>query len=235
MATLQRRLGALGFDAGRVDGIFGPDTERALVEFQRNAGLVVDGICGPAAGMALRRLCERTDTSEPVALVRERERLRQGPHTLVGRTVVIGESGGGAALAHAVLRALTLGGAHALVVSHPDPSEHAAQANAVSADAFVGLVVCPEEQCSVAYYGRPDWESWAGRRLAALLEADLPLPLGGPTAMVRGMTLPALRETRMPAVLCELGPARTVVERGSEIAAAIAGALSRWVAEANTD
>ena len=36
-----------GFDAGRIDGIFGPDTDRALRSFQRNAGFGVDGIGGP--------------------------------------------------------------------------------------------------------------------------------------------------------------------------------------------
>ena len=46
VAELQRRLGRLGFDAGRVDGIFGPLTARALAEFQRNSGLHPDGICG---------------------------------------------------------------------------------------------------------------------------------------------------------------------------------------------
>ena len=35
-----------GFDTGRVDGIFGDATARALGEFQRNAGLPVDGIVG---------------------------------------------------------------------------------------------------------------------------------------------------------------------------------------------
>ncbi|MGZ7087798.1 MAG: peptidoglycan-binding domain-containing protein, partial [Ilumatobacteraceae bacterium] len=47
VAELQRGLGALGFDAGRVDGILGPTTERALRDFQRNAGLTTDGVCGP--------------------------------------------------------------------------------------------------------------------------------------------------------------------------------------------
>src|SRR6266545_3977054 len=36
---LQRELGSLGFDAGRVDGIFGPRTLEALLGFQRNAGV----------------------------------------------------------------------------------------------------------------------------------------------------------------------------------------------------
>ena len=41
VAELQRRLSALGFDTGRVDGIFGDLTSRALAEFQRNLGLPV--------------------------------------------------------------------------------------------------------------------------------------------------------------------------------------------------
>ena len=38
VAELQQDLGALGFDAGRVDGIFGPRTKDALEQFQRNIG-----------------------------------------------------------------------------------------------------------------------------------------------------------------------------------------------------
>src|SRR5262249_7355316 len=38
VALLQRRLNALGFDAGREDGIFGRETEAALGAFQRDAG-----------------------------------------------------------------------------------------------------------------------------------------------------------------------------------------------------
>ena len=35
VAELQQRLGALGFDAGRVDGIFGPETAAAQAELDR--------------------------------------------------------------------------------------------------------------------------------------------------------------------------------------------------------
>ena len=41
IAELQRSLGSLGFNAGKVDGIFGPDTQNAVELFQRNSGLVV--------------------------------------------------------------------------------------------------------------------------------------------------------------------------------------------------
>ncbi len=56
VAELQRRLNALGFDAGREDGILGPETETALREFQRNAGATADGVCGPATLAAIARV-----------------------------------------------------------------------------------------------------------------------------------------------------------------------------------
>jgi N-acetylmuramoyl-L-alanine amidase len=43
-----------------------------------------------------------------------------------------------------------------------------------------------------------------------------------------GMSVPVLRETRMPAVVCELGPASLVVERTQAVASALVDALSEW-------
>ncbi len=44
--ALQEALGALGFMSSAPDAIFGPRTERAVREFQRNTGQAVDGIVG---------------------------------------------------------------------------------------------------------------------------------------------------------------------------------------------
>ncbi|HEY2802557.1 MAG TPA: peptidoglycan-binding protein, partial [Actinomycetota bacterium] len=51
--ALQRRLNALGFDAGREDGILGTQTGVAIRDFQRNVGHDVDGIVGPETLTAL--------------------------------------------------------------------------------------------------------------------------------------------------------------------------------------
>ncbi|MBE9029403.1 peptidoglycan-binding protein [filamentous cyanobacterium LEGE 11480] len=51
---LQRRLSALGFYNGPIDGGFGDVTEAAVKAAQRNAGLDPDGVVGAATWRALR-------------------------------------------------------------------------------------------------------------------------------------------------------------------------------------
>jgi N-acetylmuramoyl-L-alanine amidase len=244
IAELQRRLGCLGFDAGRIDGIFGPQTERALQDFQRNGGLVADSICGPATLAALGRLgtsVDRPGPSSSVAAVWERERHRGRPQMLQGRTFAVGEAGGLDALATAVSGALTVAGARAVLVQHPDPSEQAAQANALEVDAYVGLSLgggagsLVSGGCVAAFYRSPDgFESPEGRRLAELVQAAVVPVLGATDGGIRGMAVPVLRETRMPAVLVELGAPTVVVQRSAELAAAVTDALRRWVVSAPT-
>ena len=36
----------LGYNVGAIDGVFGPSTENAVKQFQRDRGLVADGIVG---------------------------------------------------------------------------------------------------------------------------------------------------------------------------------------------
>ena len=104
VAELQRRLNGLGFDAGREDGILGDDTTRALIEFQRNMSLPTDGMCGAATLAVLDRVGGLADGS--VAVVREREALRRGPHRLEGRRVFVAAAPGFETLAHLVVRGL---------------------------------------------------------------------------------------------------------------------------------
>ncbi len=47
VSRLQSRLAALNFYTGPIDGVFGLQTEQAVQEFQRQAGLEMDGIVGP--------------------------------------------------------------------------------------------------------------------------------------------------------------------------------------------
>lgn len=51
--VLQRALAQFGWAPGRIDGLFGPRTEAAVLRFQAAAGLAVDGAAGPQVWRAL--------------------------------------------------------------------------------------------------------------------------------------------------------------------------------------
>ncbi len=231
VAELQRRLSALGFDTGRVDGIFGPATAHAVREFQGNVGLPSDGIVGATTVRELGRVMPRHADPSLVSAVRDRERLLHAPRTLLDRRIAIAEAGGLDVLVTAVRRRLVAAGAHVVPILHPSGSVQATMANAAAVEVFLGLHLDPPEtRCACLYYSGFSYESLGGRRLAELTQGLAAAALGVPADGARGMSLPALRETRMPAVLCEIGPAATVVRRNGELADALADALAAWAA-----
>jgi N-acetylmuramoyl-L-alanine amidase len=80
----------------------------------------------------------------------------------------------------------------------------------------------------VAYYATEGFESVGGRRLATELCEGF-RAIGFPEPELRGMRLPVLRETRMPAVDVHLTPVDRVVTDAAAVAAATVDALRRWV------
>jgi len=92
--ALQERLLELGYDVDRADGIFGRRTATALARFQREVGVVPDGVCGPKTIAALRRLGRKVVGGRPT-LLREAERFRSAGPALVGQCVVVDPGHGG--------------------------------------------------------------------------------------------------------------------------------------------
>lgn len=67
VATAQTALNSLGYNAGRVDGVFGAGTEGAVKQFQAAHRLLVDGIVGPQSWAALLGSQVRANPSqEPI-------------------------------------------------------------------------------------------------------------------------------------------------------------------------
>ncbi len=229
VAALQRRLSELGFHSGRVDGIFGPDTEAGVQAFQRNTGLVTDGVVGPDVIAQLRRLgpIEGLITKAHLA---ERLRLQDAPHDLFGARVAVAQPGTLPALTHNLIGRLDSSGASTLAVHHPEGSAQAGEANRFEAHCFVGCTLREEVGARLSYYRTDGFESAGGRRLALVAAQHLGAAgLAGPID-VQGMRIPVLRETRMPALWCELGPASWVVEHAGAVAGALTGAIAEWIA-----
>jgi len=223
---LQRRLNALGFDAGRQDGILGPETETALRQFQRERGLEPDGVCGPATINALMSV--GTLAAGSVAVVRERETLRRDTRRLRGRRLFLVVDPGLAALGAATRRRLfDEGAAVALDSSGDDHAVLAGQANTFGADVCIAFVTGAAPGARCTYFANQTFRSVAGHGLAHGITHHLRsvLPVVDEPA---GRTYRLLRETRMAAVVCELfspdepGGAAMLASRGPEVAQALA-------------
>ena len=226
VADLQCRLSSFGFYAGAIDGIFGDRTASALREFQRNAGLPVDSVLGPSTLAELSRL--RSRGGDLVSSVREE--LQRASLSLRGARVAVGEEGGFDAGSVALIRALSAAGAISFALHHPDGSKLAAQANAAQANVYVGLSLLPESQaCRTLYYRGFRYESLVSRSLAELLQPQLVGVLGLGDDGIEGMALPVLRETRMPAVVIELGNPAMVVQHTADLAGVVVSALTKWL------
>lgn len=97
IATLQARLTEMGFDCGRVDGLFGRRTENAVREFQKSVGVSADGKCGPATITALIRLTRTVSGGTPSVLRESAIQRDRGP-SLANKVIVLDPSCGGSDL-----------------------------------------------------------------------------------------------------------------------------------------
>jgi N-acetylmuramoyl-L-alanine amidase len=226
VADLQRSLNHLGFDCGRPDGIFGPAAGRALLDFQQNSGLTADGVCGAQTVRTLRLVSRQSGSGPGVASIREAEAVR-APAAVSGLRIVVGQFGGLSSIARSLSRALREHGATVMSTDEYEAQAQAAAANRFGAEAYIGFDARTDQCSIVSYFAVPSFESIGGRSLAVRIVDELDEVLGT-RPVLNGMRLPVLRETRMPAVLCSVGPVRSVVDRTNLLTEALTRAVSAW-------
>jgi len=224
VADLQRHLSRMGFDCGRVDGIFGPATDHAVRDFQRGVGVAADGTCGPETFRSLDRLV-RTLGDREVDDLRQGLTLIESRSGVSDKVVVIDPAPDGLDPAERQLiddlaariegRLLVLGTAVFLTRPPSAPAAHVAPAvfaNTVAADLLLSLHIdtWPSARASgvsTFYFGDPGGgaHSVAGQVAAQhILDAVCArTDLADCRAMPR--TWDILRTTRMPAICVELG------------------------------
>ncbi|MGH3327592.1 MAG: N-acetylmuramoyl-L-alanine amidase [Streptomycetales bacterium] len=231
VAQLQKRLLDMGFHSGRVDGIFGPDTEQGLREFQRNVGLTVDGTCGPGTFKALGRLARTVVGGRPHAM-RESEIIHRSGPALPGKVVVVDPGHGGSDrgtasgdlneasvvwdLASRVEGRLTATGVQAYLTrgvdGELDEVARAEFANTTAADLVISLHVDAHHSpaasgVSAYYYGNDRFghHSAVGEKFAGLAQREIVARTDLVNCRTHAKTWDLLRRTRMPAVRIELG------------------------------
>lgn len=93
--ALQRELAAVGFFAGKIDGRFGPETEGAVVAFQKRYGLQVDGVAGPLTRSKLAAVPRKPDRD-----TNEKELKAAGSETIdAADKATVGVAGAGGIIA----------------------------------------------------------------------------------------------------------------------------------------
>jgi N-acetylmuramoyl-L-alanine amidase len=204
VADLQRRLSALGFDTGKVDGIFGPDTLAGLLDFQSNRRLPEDGIAGREVADELDLMARATGKPGRDG-VREHEWLAALPTHLIGQRVFVDPfcrtpAEGAKAWAAATLfsRIIQDLGANPTLSrsldTSPAPRVRAVRANRLGVDFIVAFAEPGSDETAVYYFASAHSHSPAGKRLASAIADRLGIP-------VAGRILPILKDTRAPAVI----------------------------------
>lgn len=204
IAELQSRLNSLGFDSGKVDGIFGPETETAVIDFQHNRHLAEDGKVGPEVVTEIH-LVTRGEMREGRQAIREREWLRMLPATMAGARIFLDaecrdpdeahdawEAASAAALAIQDAGGLPMM-SRSIDITLPERLR-ARRANRVGSDLIVAFRNNRDGGDSVYYFASEHSTSKAGEELARALA----LTVG---ARVEGRASAMLKETRAPAAV----------------------------------
>ncbi|MEA1902802.1 MAG: peptidoglycan-binding protein [Actinomycetota bacterium] len=204
VAELQSRLNSLGFDAGKVDGIYGNDSERAVIDFQHNRNLVEDGKAGPEVVTEMR-LVTRGEMREGRHAIREREWMRLLPPTVAGARVFFDagcrdpeearqswEAASSASLAVQEAGGLPMM-SRSVDIQLPE-RVRARRANRMGSDIIVAFRINREGEDCVFYFASEHSDSAAGQELANAISSVV----GG---RIEGRANAMLKETRAPAVV----------------------------------
>ena len=221
VAALQSRLTEMGFNCGRVDGIFGEITESAVKDFQKSVGVKVDGKCGPATIIALLRLTKIVSGGAPSALRESALQKNRGP-ALANKVIVIDPSSEeyereivydiaqrieGRLLALGASVFLTRG-----AQNNPSESERISFTNESGADLLISLHVDHHKNASARgvatfFYGSDQHgvHSIVGERFASLVQREICARTDFLNCRTHAKTWDSLRLTKAPAVRVDLG------------------------------
>ena len=221
VAALQARLVEMGFNPGRVDGIYGPTTEKAVVEFQRSVGTKTDGICGPGTVISLMRLLRTVTGGAPTELRAQADRAKRGP-ALSEKVIVLDPSPRPeiSALTYDLAqkvegRLVALGVSVSLTRSAdgaPSELERIAIANSATADLVISIGVdnYPNEKAhgvATFFYGSDQHglHSLVGERFATLVQREICARTDLANNRTHAKTWDLLRLTQAPTIRLELG------------------------------
>ncbi|MBV9453356.1 MAG: N-acetylmuramoyl-L-alanine amidase [Rubrobacter sp.] len=254
---LQRMLNDLGFDPGAVNGLFDERTTRALKEFQRNAGLIYDGVADDGVFKTLRSYAAQTLGTHQLP-------DKDGGYfldNLFSCAVVVDAAHGGrdkgyvcpSGISEADLNMAVAGelaqilpAREVLLTRSADEevsnSDRAYFANSSGAEMVISIHHAHHKTSKASgttsfYFSRLGYQSHRGRMAATYIQKGVSRALGTCDIGEFGRSYDILRETNIPAVVLEplylTNPRELEISSDpyypATVAEAIAGALELYV------
>ncbi len=196
VAELQVRLAQLGFNPGRIDGIFGSATGTALGEFQRNCALEASGTVTKETLQALQRV---RATNATRSLVMDARDVAGFDRAIGGSVLLCGDG----LLVHA-LADRYLDSELVRVITDTTQELAAQAANSQGAALVLSFQTLEHvEGIHLHYWASYRSHSHRGELVASSLASRLVHLPDVPRVEVTGMALPILRETKMTTVHTE--------------------------------
>ncbi len=242
---LQATLNNVGFNAGRVSGVYANQTDKAVREFQRNVGLDPDGIVGETSVQALDNYRMRVSSGgitgvwdrammQPHDPLRERRVAIDSDNDEISRNMVA-----------AFAAALAAESATPIVLYDINPAadvkDRAILANEQEADLLIGFELNTSDQpgrhgAMCEYFDNREFFSARSKQLAGMIQDEVTAALKVFDNGIEGKNLTILQATRMPAVVVKPGFSTDARDREIldaddtpwKIAEAVVAALKRY-------
>lgn len=198
VAELQVRLAQLGFNPGRIDGIFGPILEDAIIEFQRNCAITVDGTLTRQTLSELNRVSPAATSRNLVTDARDLAGFNAEHY---GPIIICGSN----PLRDLLTRALEI---HHQTLSLENAS--AEEVATIANDKKAVVVLSVDDLATIDGVHLHYWASYRsysrrGEKLASAVAARLSQKEHSTRVELTGMALPILRETQMTTLHIEIG------------------------------
>lgn len=226
---LQRSLNCLGFNAGPEDGIFGSITERAVLDFQKNAGLIMDGMVDDSVLRVMGKVTKDGEPHSDEGKIPDRDGGYLSGRAMSGLKFALDAGHGGKdtgaigqggflekdlslRITDGLARLLEAAGAQTVRTREEDLEvplyERPAAANHAEADVCVSIHLNssksgPAQGAAAYYFHRQGYYSERGRTLAEHIVASVSDRLQIKALPVMGRNYTILRETEMATVMVE--------------------------------
>ncbi len=230
VAQMQGKLSWLGFDTGKIDGTFGPNTHKGLADFQINVGMTGDGICGPGTIAELNRNYGRSSLT--ISNVKELIHFDALANKSIDKRIAVASTLALSVNTDLLRGSLNRAGFQAINLCHHDLTTLATLCNNAEVDLVIYLEYLPDLESTIAYFRGFQYTSEIGMSIAEHISTQIVDTLAkyqpDNKILLEGSKHRILQLTNAPCVLISLGHGNIWTAGATVLTTVLTDALSSW-------